>query len=316
MATTPITVAIVLAQRFPLISLAACLESLRVANRERGQIVFNRTILTPDNAPVLSSSGILLTPDAALDDAPFAPVTMVLSSYKPEDACRPAFLGWLREQYRRGSVIGCVDTASYILAKAGILGSHKVAVHRESLDAYREILRSSALLDQLVASDERIVSSAGGVATLDMMLELIKRFSGKALADRVAHVLNYRPFAADAKSVETYQDGMVARVERRLARMIELMQTNLESPIDVAGICRMTHTPPATANRLFHRYFDMSPSRYYTKLRLERAQWLLGNSPLPIGEVAAKVGFSNASVFTRAYRRNFGTVPSSLRQYD
>lgn len=314
MASPATTVAMVLAQRFPLVSLAACLESLRVANRELGQICFAWKILTPDDAPVLSSSGLPFAPDTALDEASFSPVTIVLSSYKPEEACTPALLRWLRKQYRLGAVIGCVDTSSYVLAKARILGSHRVSVHRESLSAYRELLADSVLLDQLFAADGRIVSSAGGVATLDMMLALIARFQGKSLSERVAYVLNYRPLAADATSAETSPDGMIARVEPRLARMIEHMHANLEQPFDVVAICHMAQVPTATANRLFRRYFQMSPRRYYTRLRLERAQWLLGNSPLPIGQIAAKVGFADASAFARAYRRQFDKSPSSVRR--
>jgi transcriptional regulator GlxA family with amidase domain len=311
---TAVTVAIVLAQRFPLLSLAACLESLRVADREHGQACFIRRILTPDDTSVSSSSGVPIAPDTALADMPFAPVIIVLSSYKPEEACKPALLAWLRKQYRQGAIIGCVDTASYILAKARILGAHKVSVHRESISAYRELLVESVLLDQLYSSDERIVSSAGGIATMDMMLGLIKRLRGKTLADRVAHVLNYRPLAADANSAETSPEGMVARVEQRLARLIELMQAHLEEPVDVAALCALAEIPSATANRLFQRHFRTTPSRYYTKLRLDRAHWLLGNSPLPVSEIAAKVGFAGASAFTRAYRRQFGKTPSKIRQ--
>lgn len=297
-------------------SLAACTESLRIANRELGRVAFSRLLLTPDDASASASSGIALAPDVTLAETPFAPVVLVLSSYHPEEACRPGFLAWLRKQYRQGAVIGCVDTASYILAKAGILRAHKVAVHRESLSSYKEMLANAALLDRLFAVDGKIVSSAGGMATLDMMLGLIALFQNKSLADRVAHVLNYRPFAAEATSEETSRDGAIARLERRLARMIEHMQTNLENPLPIATICHVAQVPRATANRLFLRYFQATPSQYYMKIRLERAQTFLGNSPLAVGEIAARVGFLSASAFTRAYRRQFGKLPSSSRQYE
>lgn len=316
MLSPSIAVALVLSPRFPLMSFAACTESLRIANRELGHLAFSRLLLTPDDGPVTSSSGIALAPDALLVGAPFAPVVVVLSSYQPEEACRPAFLAWLRKQHRRGAIIGCVDTASYILAKAGILEGRKVAVHRESLPTYQETLAGVALLDRLFAVDDTIISSAGGMATLDMMLGLIARFQGRHLADRVAHVLNYRPFPAEASAEETARDGAIARVERRLARMIERMQTNLETPLSIATICREARVPRATANRLFLRYFQATPSRYYMKIRLERAQSLLGYSPLPVGEIAAKVGFADASAFTRAYRRQFGKLPSSSRRHE
>lgn len=316
MAFAPITVAIVLAQRFPLLSLAACSESLRVANREWGGLAFNRLLLTPSDAPVASSSGIPVAPDAALANAPFAPIVLVLSSYQPDEACQRPFLVWLRKQYRLGAIIGCVDTGSYILAKAEILGTHKVAVHRETLPTYRELLSDAALLDRLFATDGTIVSSAGGIATLDMMLGLIARFQGKSLADRVANILNYRPLTAEPSAGESARGGMIARVDRRLAHMIEVMQTHLESPLPISAICQKAKVPSATANRLFLRHFQVSPSRYYIRIRLERAQSLLGNSPLPVRDIAVRVGFADASAFTRAYRRHFGRLPSSSRLHE
>lgn len=316
MAASTVTVAVVLAQQFPLLSLSSCLESIRVANRELGRIGFDWELVTPDDAPVMSSSGVPITPDLPLNDVSFADVVLVLSSYRPDEACTSSLLGWLRRQDRKGSVIGCVDTSAYILAKAKILGNHKVSVHRESLSAYRDLLSDSAVLDQMFAADDRIVSSAGGVATLDMMLALVSRFYGQSLSDRVASVLNYRRLAVGTTSVETSLDGMIARVEPRLARMIEIMYSNLDRPPDVAAICKMALVPPATANRLFLRYFRLSPSRYFTRLRLDRAQWLLGNSSLSVSEIAARIGFGDASAFTRAYRRQFGGSPSSLRQSD
>lgn len=315
MTFSQITVAIVLAPGFPLMSLSACTESLRIANRELGKVAFNRTLLTTNDAVATSSSSISLAPDASLAATLFAPVVLVLSSYQPEEACRPEFLAWLRRQRRLGAVIGCVDTASYILAKAKILGLHKVAVHRESLPGYQEMLARATLLDRHFAVDGDIVSSAGGTATLDMMLGLIARFHGQYLADRVAHVLNYRPLSFEANSDETSRDGTIMRVEPRLARMIELMQTNLEHPLSIAAICQKSQVPSATSNRLFLRYLRTTPNRYYMQIRLERAQSLLANSPLPISEIAAKIGFENASAFSRAYRRQFGKLPSSSRRF-
>lgn len=308
-----ITVTVVLAQRFPLLSLSSCLESLRVANRELGHISFNWKLVTPDDAPVTSSSGVPITPDASLDDDALSPVVIVLSSYKPAEACTPSLLRWLRRQHKLGAIVGCVDTSAYILSKAKILGNKKVSVHRESLSAYQDLLSEAAVLDKMFNTADNIVSSAGGVATLDMMLALISRFHGQSLSDRIANVLNYRRLADGATEVETSPDGMVARVEPRLARMIEIMHSNLDLPPDVAVICELAQVPPATANRLFLRYFQLTPSRYYTRLRLDRAQWLLENSSLSVSEVAIRIGFGDASAFARAYRRQFERPPSSPR---
>lgn len=315
MASSLVTVAIVLAPGFPLMSLSACTESLRIANRELGRVAFNRVVVTTDDSVATSSSGFVFNPDEPLAARLFAPVVIVLSSYQPEKACRPDFLAWLRKQQRLGAIICCVDTASYILAKAETLGSNKVAVHRESLPGYREILGDAALLDRHHAVDGDLFSSAGGTATLDMMLALIARFQGQLIADRVAYVLNYRPPSAESSTEETSHDGAITRVESRLARMIELMQTNIESPLTIAVVYKQSQVPPATGNRLFLRYFGTTPNRYYLRMRLERAQSLLTDSPLPISEIAAKVGFESASAFSRSFQRHFGKLPSCTRRF-
>ena len=312
----PVTISLILVPRFPLLSLAICTESLRVANREWGGQIFARQIVTLDGAPALSSSGIEIAADAALLEVNFAPVALLLSSYQPEDATGADLLAWLRRQDRRGALLGGVDTGAYLLAKAGLLGDRHIVAHYESLPAYEELFGDAVLLDRLSALEGRIASSAGGMATMDMMLKVIAHFAGQGLADRVAHVLNYRPLDEAGAFPQGPGDGAVARVDRRLGRLVELMQANLETPLPLARICEIAQVEVSTARRLFLRRFKETPGRYYMNLRLDRARSLLTNSALPVGQVATMAGFADASAFARAYRRRFGLPPSKARRAD
>ncbi|MEM7023907.1 MAG: helix-turn-helix domain-containing protein [Pseudomonadota bacterium] len=310
--TVPVT--LVIAPGFPLLSLAVCTECLRLANRELGRATFGRTVVTTDGKPVLSSSGVEVAASVALSEPTFASMIIVLTSYDPDDACSPALLSWLRRQDRLGAVFGCADTGGYVLAKAGVLRGRRVAVHRESLPAYQETLSNAVMLDRVHAFDEGVVSSAGGVATMDMMLGLIARCHSERLADRIAHILNYRRVADDVDPSAS-GDSAIARVDRRLGRMVELMQSHLEARLPLDALCRMAHLDPSTARRLFVRRFQETPGRYYTGLRLNRARSLLADSALPIRDIAAMVGFADASAFARAYRRRFGALPSAARHW-
>ncbi|MEM6423374.1 MAG: helix-turn-helix domain-containing protein, partial [Pseudomonadota bacterium] len=193
---------------------------------------------------------------------------------------------------------------------AGVLRDRRVAVHHEATPAYREALGDAVLLDRLHAADGTLLSSGGGVATVDMMLRLVAHFRGAALAERVAYTLNHRPLPERASQPA---HGAVARVDRRLGRMVEIMQSHLDQPLPVDRLCRLAGVEPSTARRLFHRRFGESPGRYYLGLRLERARLLLGNSALSVGEVSALTGFADPSSLTRAYRRRFATLPSTHR---
>ena len=316
LSSQPITVSLLLAPRFPLLSLAICTESLRVANRELGAAHFGRQILTFDSNPAHSSSGIELAGDAAYGDVHFAPVVILLSSYRPEEASSPDLSAWLRRQDRQGAMLGCIDTGAYLLAKAGLLGGRHVVAHHETLPGYEELFGEAVLLDRLFALEGRIASSAGGMATLDMMLKVIAHFANQELADRVAHVLNYTAHGQAGALGSSTNDAAIGRVDRRLGRLVEIMQGHLENPITLTKICAIAQVDSSTARRLFLRHFRDTPGRYYLKLRLDRARSLLTNSALPVGQIAAMAGFTDLSTFSRAYHRHYDVPPSKDRQSD
>jgi AraC-like DNA-binding protein len=54
-------------------------------------------------------------------------------------------------------------------------------------------------------------------------------------------------------------------------------------------------------------------AQYVAIKRLEIAQDLLCNTRMPIKQVAVKVGFSNATSFTTAFKRLAGVAPGSFR---
>lgn len=306
-------VALILAPRFPLLSLAICTESLRVANRELGQHRFVRQIVSLDGERPVSSSGIDIAADTGLGDLGDVPVAIVLSSYQPEDAVTPSLLNWIRRQDRMGTLLGCVDTGAYLLARAGVLSDRHIATHREAMAAYEELFGDGIVLDQLSALDGRVASSAGGMATLDMMARIVAHCHDEALAARMLHVLNYKPMEEIRSRESVASDGAIARLDRRLGRLVELMMNHIENPLPVDTICRIANVDTTTARRLFLRHFKQTPGRYYKEVRLQRALNLLTNSTYQIGQIATMVGFADQATFARAFRQWSGAPPSNSR---
>lgn len=306
-------VTLVVAPRFSLLSLSICLDGLRIANRESVTPRFDWILASVDGGPVASSSGLVVQPQAAITEVARSPVTIVLTAYEPEAACRPALLAWLRRQDRAGGIIGCVDTAALVLGRAGLLTDSKIAVHHEVVAPFREELGDAVLLDRTWAFQGRRLSSAGGVATLDMLLGLIEHIRDRALAQRVAQVMNFDWPQDRAQPQADDLGGSLFRIDRRLSRIVALMQSSLEAPIPLATICLEARVDASTMRRLFRRHLKKSPSAYYLGLRLDRARTLLRYSHLSIAEIAAAVGFADGASFTHAFTRVMGHAPSRDR---
>ncbi|MEL7013361.1 MAG: hypothetical protein AAFO72_08775 [Pseudomonadota bacterium] len=77
------SVAIVIAEGFPLLSLSLVVEPLRIANRENPKLLFDWRILGADSEAPRSSSGRRFATDGLLDDG-HADAVVLLASYEPD----------------------------------------------------------------------------------------------------------------------------------------------------------------------------------------------------------------------------------------
>ena len=304
-------VAIVLTDHFPILSLTLVTEPLRVANRELAGPAWRWRILSATGGVLGSSSGIDVPTDP-LDEAR-DDIVLLLSSYTPESALTKPFLGWLRRRSRAGTLMGCVDTGAMIFAEAGLLTQNPAAVHFEALRGYRETYADQMFVDRMFDLSDNRCSSAGGVATFDMTLALIARYSGRDLAKRVAEILTYRPTEYDGPQQKMLTETSLARLNRTLGRAVDLMLANLGNPLQISNLCAQLSVPQWTLERLFKRHLKMTPSAYYRFLRLSQARNLLLNANCRISEVGSQCGFENPESFARAYKKQFGETASHTK---
>ncbi len=307
----PCQIDIVLVDGFPLLSVTLAIEPLRVANRESLGEAYAWRLLSADGGAMRSSSGIELPTDQIDERA--ADVVLLLSSYHPETALSPALINWLKARARIGTLMGCVDTGALIFAEAGLLLRRPAAVHFEAIAGYVAQYSEELFVDRLFDFSPPRCSSAGGVATFDMILALIAHFSGADHARRVSEVLTYLPSDHPGAQERLSADRSLAFVNRDLARAVDIMMSTLDAPVSIAEIAVRLNVPVWTLARLFRRYLHLTPAAYYLRLRLNRARNLVRNSHHRAGEIGSLCGFENHETFTRAYKRRFGLPPSHDR---
>ena len=305
------SVAIVLTENFPILSLTLVTEPLRVANRELAEKTWQWRILSASGGVVRSSSGFEVQTNR-LDDGP-DDIVLLISSYAPESALSKPLLAWLRRRARQGTLMGCVDTGAMIFAEAGLLTKTPAAVHFEALRGYREAYADQMFVDRMFDLSDTRCSSAGGVATFDMTLALVERFTSRDLSNRVAEILTYRPTEHSGPQQKMLSETSLLRMDRNLGRAVDLMLAHLSEPLSIAKISELVGVPTWTLARLFRRHLKQSPSDYYRYLRLSQARNLLLNSTYRINEIGALCGFDNPESFSRAYKKQFGEPASRTR---
>lgn len=90
---------------------------------------------------------------------------------------------------------------------------------------------------------------------------------------------------------------------------------NLHRKISMTAVAReVAYLSPSHLARLFRERRKESFSIYVQRLRLRRAETLLENTDLPIGDIAFRVGYTDCSRFTAHFTRYFGVTPTGKRK--
>lgn len=114
------------------------------------------------------------------------------------------------------------------------------------------------------------------------------------------------------KLIETKQGRYSERIEEALQYMHQHFNRDL-SLVELAG---HLHITPEYFSRLFKEEVGSSFSTYLITHRLKKAEYLLRNTKLTVAEIAERVGYEQASYFSRIYKKYRGITPLKTREYE
>jgi AraC family transcriptional regulator len=142
------------------------------------------------------------------------------------------------------------------------------------------------------------------------------RAAGPLLVDSLSIELTARVVDSYSGDARTPQDkGREHRLDsRRLRRVLDHMTAHLEEEIGLEDLASAACFSTFHFTRMFASTTGMTPHRYLSRLRLERAKTLLSLRSMSIAEIALVCCFSSQSAFTRAFRRATGATPLIYRQ--
>ncbi len=284
-----------------------------MANILTGSTVYEWSIASLDGAPTPASNGLQISPTIALDSIKSVDILFVCGGVNVQSAVSPQVLAALRRFAERRTPLGALCTGGYALAKAGLLDKYRATIHWENLSALREEFPRILLNDQLFTIDRDRFTCSGGIAPLDLMLNLIK----SKLDARVAQLISEQ-FILDRMRNDRDRQYVPLRAQigvshDTLIKVAQLMEENIEKPLSLDEIAQATALSRRQIERLFRRHLGCVPNRYYLQIRLRRARELLLQTSMPIIDITTACGFQSPPHFSRCYRAQFGCPPSAER---
>ncbi|WP_048305630.1 GlxA family transcriptional regulator [Halomonas sp. PR-M31] len=302
------TIDVWLLPKFSMLSLVCLLEPLRVANRF-GRALFAWRLLSSTGEPVVASNGVRTDVDGRLEELKACELLMAISSYEAEATVTAGDRAVLRQVAAFGGKVGGLDTAPFILARAGVLEHQPVALHWESIPAFQEEFPHLEISRSRFEFTQQSLTGSGGAAGIDMMLQWIELDYGPALADAVSRQLVHQRFS-DGELREHQTRKALGHLPRTVANALAVMETHLGQVLTIPEICRRVGQSQRQLTRQFQAHFGETPKQCYLGMRLDQARRILTDSHCRVTEAALTTGFTHLAHFSRAYQARFGERPS------
>lgn len=102
-------------------------------------------------------------------------------------------------------------------------------------------------------------------------------------------------------------------MDRRVKRVIILMEQGFDQPLSVAGLAKAVNLSPGRLTHLFKSETDVALLHYLRALRMEQAKRLLETTFLTVKEVMIEVGVRDESHFVRDFESMYGISPARFR---
>ncbi|HZN18990.1 MAG TPA: helix-turn-helix domain-containing protein [Micromonosporaceae bacterium] len=103
-------------------------------------------------------------------------------------------------------------------------------------------------------------------------------------------------------------------IELAVTRAIKAMQENLGEPLTVDDLARAAMFSKFHFTRIFQRATGVSPGRFLSALRLQRAKHLLTSTSLTVADISICVGYHSVGTFSSRFSRSVGMSPTTYRR--
>jgi transcriptional regulator GlxA family with amidase domain len=206
----------------------------------------------------------------------------------------------LRQWARKGAMMTAACVGTFVMAESGLLDHQHVTTTWWLVPTFRRRYPSVSIDEsQMIVKSGRFVTAGAALGHVDLALWIIRGVSPK-LASLTAKylIVDSRPTQSAYALTDhlVHSDPLVQRFE-------DWARTRLQYGFSLDDAARAVASSKRTLARRMNAILGKSPLSYFQSLRVERAVHLLKTSNASVDEVAARVGYADATTLRNLLRR-------------
>ena len=315
----PIHVAIWLPKKFYAAVAATLVEIFELVNTLRRKEVFSFEFIAGDAQPV-TSAGVSFKARKKASRRPDVLIILAVPGMDMADLLVDLdkesrnVVPLIKQAFREGAILAAHCSASYFLAKAGLLDGRSATV---SWWLKKEVIRLFPRVrwdpSRLLVRDGRIYSCGGGFSGLELAKALLKDLGMEEDERLVRKLLVLPPSRHLQTPYEISLEGITTSAASLRERLDALSAKDIAS-LDLPSLARQLTLSPRTLARRFSDELGLTPGQWIKDRRLAIARTLLEETDLDVAEVCYRIGYEDPASFNRLFSRATGMPPGEYRK--
>lgn len=272
-------------------------------------------LVAENEGKVCCSSGIGLIATQSYKDIKDIDTLLITGGIGYKKACNNKdLIHWIKTQSQIVTRVGSICTGAFLLEEAGLLSNKKATTHWAYCDKLREAkTKVDVEPNAIYIKQDKLYTSAGVTAGMDMALAMVEEDWGKKVALAVAQELVLYLKRPGGQSQFSRQLSVQEAEDTKIAKLQEWMRENPAEDFSVPKLAERVSMSERNFTRRFCDQVGLTPGKFAEQLRIDVARRCLEDTDWPVDKLAKQCGFNNSETMRRTFMRNVGITPKEYR---
>ena len=274
-------------------------------------------VVARDSGPVRSSNGMGIVADLGFDEARrrFHTVLVAGGPDLPDRVPDQCLSRWLQVWAIQAERYGSICNGSFAFGHAGLLDHKTVTTHwLTSAKLAASFPKARVEHNRIHARDDRLVSSAGVTAGIDLALALVGEDHGAAISLSCAKALVVMAQRQGGQSQFSPLLMPVHDLASPIGKVQAYVMGHLSEAFPVERMAQIAGVSQRSVARMFVQALGMTPHEFIEGIRIDHARNLLEASDTALKIVAFACGFGSSDQMRNAFQRRLGVTPIQYRE--
>jgi len=264
----------------------------------------------------LTSGLYTVSPDILLKDLKKTDLVIVPAmegNLKEAIAENLSFIPWIIEQYKSGAEVASLCVGAFLLAATGLLRGKQCSTHwRAANDFKKSFPEVNLVVDKIMTDDHGIYSSGGAFSSSNLILYLIEKYAGRAVAVRCSKLFQIE-IERGSQSPFIIFSGQKDHADDVIKNVQEFIEQNFSDRITVDQLSDKFGISRRTFERRFKAATFNSVVEYTQRVKIEAAKKQLEFGRKTVNEIMYEVGYTDIKAFRTVFNKITGMSPIEYR---